>query len=170
MKYIITRLIGILTSSFQQQTTGLTVEIIATQKFQLVHEKDHFHVKLKNNSNETLRIWKEWNSWGYFNLSFEVLNTKGEVVKVITKNTDRIWTRNAPTSIVLAPNKEHISDIYFSPKEWDNLINDGFHELILRPIYTVDKTAESQKHSVWTGKIIGEQTKCTINYWKNKKL
>jgi len=43
----------------------LKLEILGT-------EGSFLEVKLSNATNDTVRLWETWNSWGYYNLSFEL--------------------------------------------------------------------------------------------------
>jgi hypothetical protein len=43
---------------------------------------DPFCVVLTNVTDHDLTVWKEWCSWGYFNLTFEFTGKDGKVVQV----------------------------------------------------------------------------------------
>ena len=43
----------------------------------------HFHVLITNKSHQAIRLWEEWNEWGYFNLAFDVVDGNGKVISTI---------------------------------------------------------------------------------------
>jgi hypothetical protein len=58
------------------QTATLAVRIVPTsyrektgRAIELRRPSEHFYVVVTNVSGEPIRLWKEWCSWGYFNLS-----------------------------------------------------------------------------------------------------
>src|SRR5262245_12383625 len=50
-----------------------------------------FHVVITNVSEQPVRLWREWCSWGYFNLRFEA-EVGGRTLLLAKK--PRGWTRN----------------------------------------------------------------------------
>src|SRR5580698_2500044 len=55
----------------------------------------HFHVIVSNTSDKPQRIWQEWNSWGYFGLTFEFTDEQGK--NWIARKKPFEWTRNIAT-------------------------------------------------------------------------
>ena len=71
------------------QVAPLAVRVVPTsyreetgRAIQLYRPSQHFHVVVTNVSDESVRLWREWCSWGYFNLSFRVTDEEGGPVEV----------------------------------------------------------------------------------------
>jgi hypothetical protein len=65
-----------------------------------------FCVVLTNVTDHNLIIWKEWCSWGYFNLTFEFTGKDGQAVQVRKK--DRNWSKNFPAPYVVEAGKHFV--------------------------------------------------------------
>src|SRR5689334_7045545 len=76
----------------------LSVQIVPTgargseRSIELYQPGAHFHVTLTNKTKQPIRLWKEWCSWGYFNLSFEARGADGKVTRIHKR--DRGWDKN----------------------------------------------------------------------------
>jgi len=125
----------------------------------------HFHVLLQNTTAAPKRIFQEWNSWGYYALSFELTNESGETT-LVHKGVHG-WTKNGPSYWTIAPNDFAIIDVYFADRStW----GDGFWlkpgnptgRVKLRAIYQVSPDENSKNLSVWTGKITSPPVECFI--------
>jgi hypothetical protein len=75
-----------------------------------------FYVVLTNVTDHDLTVWKEWCSWGYFNLSFEFTGKDGKVVKV-EKDHNLFWTKNGPDGFVVMPGKHFVLSVTLSIKD-----------------------------------------------------
>ena len=133
--------------------------------------ESHFHVVLRNESNETARLWEEWNSWGYFNLTFELFDAHGKSLGEIQKSPIN-WTRNFPSFIELKPKQLHVIDVYLNPKTWNVRIepmgnHEGPNKYSLVVNYSVPKCGEATKHGVWTGTLKSNSIDVTLGYWPN---
>ena len=85
---------------------------------QILNVSQSFHVVLSNTSLHDLKLWDEWSSKGYFNLSFEFKGKDGKVVSV-AKNPDVFWFKHSPQEIVVHPGCAYSIDVDFSnAKEW----------------------------------------------------
>lgn len=114
--------------------------------------KPSFHVVLKNVSDTTQRIWEEWNSWGYYNLSFELTEKEGKTVQVLKE--PQVWTKNFPSCETLLPGEMRIFDIWW-PGEWKNLPPkaDASQPASLVAVFTTNADRDTAKFSVWTGTV-----------------
>jgi hypothetical protein len=65
-----------------------------------------FFVVLTNNTDHHLGIWKDWCSYGYFNLSFDFVGKDGKVVHV--EKGGQFWTINSPDMYDLDPGKHFV--------------------------------------------------------------
>jgi hypothetical protein len=119
----------------------------------------HFHALVTNTSDKPVRLWTDRFSWGYDNLSFDLIGDGGEVVR-ITKNP-RDWTKNYPDWLELAPGETYVLNVDFfsdAGKEiWDNPpVAEGAAKpklLKLRAVYEISPDTQSKELGVWTGKI-----------------
>jgi len=82
----------------------------------LLHQKGaHFHVIVSNISDRPQRVWKEWCSWGYYSLTFEITDGAGKSWTVKKKN--REWTKNFPDWWSLEPRENLVLDVYFADSD-----------------------------------------------------
>ena len=122
--------------------------------------KSYFHVLLKNISNEPQRIWKEWCSWGYYNLSFEMIS---EGKKILIKQGLGSWLKNYPDSGIINPNEYVVFDV-----NWLNFPDVKHTEKKrgeLKAIYEVKADDESKSLGVWTGRVESAPVEITIIGW-----
>ncbi|HKH48724.1 MAG TPA: hypothetical protein VKM72_29005 [Thermoanaerobaculia bacterium] len=123
----------------------------------------HFHVLLQNRSDHEKRIWEDWNSWGYFNLSFEVIDSSGK--KWVVKKRDTGFTRNFPSFLAILPGQTHVFDVYFGDdREWEGFpLRRGAEQTVhIRALYDVSETAESKTNEVWAGHLKSESIQVTF--------
>jgi hypothetical protein len=106
-------------------TVSLTVRIVpssTTEKgvrlIALSNPSQHFSVVVTNTSNEHIRLWREWCSWGYYTLSFSVVDAAGKNV-IVTKGS-RAWTRNFPDTTTLGPGDHMVFEVTFDKDTWPN--------------------------------------------------
>jgi len=118
----------------------------------------HFHVVLMNDSQKPKRLFKEWNSWGYFALSFEI---DGQIVHQKGIN----WGENYPEYYTIFPQEHIVFNVDFSTNTWTNspLLDNNFPKKIkMRAIYEMEENEESREFKVWTGKIMSKEDIYTI--------
>jgi hypothetical protein len=82
-----------------------------------------FHVLLRNVSSQPIKLWKDWNSWGYFNLSLEAEDRNGERW-VIRRRRPSAWDGDFPDFWVLLAGESLVLEIDMSAGEWE-----GFPDL-----------------------------------------
>lgn len=111
----------------------------------------NFHILLKNISDKPQKIWAETCSWGYNNLSFELLVNDSNI---IIKKVPISWYRNVPVYLILNPNEYTVFDIYITSNEWENFPKINSRTAArLKAIYEVKENEESEKFNVWTGRV-----------------
>ena len=159
-------------------TTELSVHLVgnsyhgdtARQGIRIIGQGSHFHVVIENDSKETVRLWEEWNSWGYFNLTFELFDTTGKSLGEIQKKPT-LWTRNFPSYLELKPNQLHVIDVDLHPKgDWNMPIKpmgarEGPNKYRLMVNYSVPVDEESKKYRVWTGTLRTKPLEIKLGYW-----
>ena|ERR1041385_3304838 len=120
-------------------------------------QESHFHVILSNVSDQPQRLWREWCSWGYSALSFEISDKAGKTSMI--KKRPKAWSKNYPDFCTLQPGETLVIDVYFLAQDvWDNFPKPrGEGEAFtIRAIYEVRSEEWSQKYSVWTGRVVSK--------------
>lgn len=129
----------------------------------------HFNVVITNKTDGDLRLWETLNSWGYFNLSFDVLDDDGKVVGSISKKP-RGWTVNGPTWLTLEPGGHFTLEIDFDPEIWIWRTDVGGNKPAfipflamanttpefdskLRAVFRILPDVKSIEHNIWTGTV-----------------
>jgi len=114
------------------------------------------HVVLTNTSNQPQNIWKEWNSWGYYALSFEVTDEHGKTS--IVRKGIKVWTVDGTDYWTLDPHESLVIDVDCASDEWE-----GFprptkepQSVAMRAIFEIKPDAASRKFSVWTGRVFSK--------------
>ena len=89
-------------SAREEPAPALSVEIAAPARFgKRTLELSSVPVVVANRSPADVRVWREWCSWGWFQLSFEIRDGTGNIVTVRKK--ERAWDKNYPDFWTLAP-------------------------------------------------------------------
>ena len=132
----------------------------------------YFHVVVQNTSNETIRLWEEWNSWGYYNLTFEVFDVNGKLLGVAQKKP-QTWTMNFPSFLELKPKQVHVIDVYFHSFDWDAPIkpiigNQAKSNYSLVANYSVKACSDSAEQGVWNGISKSRPIDMTLECWPTK--
>ncbi len=128
----------------------------------------HFNVVVTNRSKHDLRLWETWNSWGYYNLSFDVLDGKDNVLYSIVKRP-RAWTVNGATWVTVKPGEHFVLKVDFDHDIWvrDDLGDDRRiyvpflalmrttpeFKLKLRAVFQILPDDETIEKEVWTGTV-----------------
>jgi hypothetical protein len=125
----------------------------------------HFHVTIANTSDKPQRIWREWCSWGYFGLTFEFTDERGE--KRFAKKKQRDWTYNFPDWLTLEPQESLVLDVYFGDSDtWEGFPRHepGSQMVTMQAVFEFRPDDESRKHSVWTGRAVSKADKFV--FWR----
>lgn len=167
MKILLTLLILLLPGAADGEDFTLTIAVPMKNEARVVYlnsgsNRIGFHVVLTNRSGKERRIWESWNSWGYFNLSFEWTGPDGKTVKVERGN--RGWDKNFPSFLTLTPGEQHVFDVWF-PGDWKNIpsaIKDG-EEVTLRAVYATAADKDSAKAGVWSGTVRSPEVQVVLH-------
>ena len=84
----------------------------------LYNKDNSFPVVFTNKTNRDLYLWNSSNSWGYYNLSFNVLNANGEIDFVLKKRP-ATFTVNFPSAFKLKPGDQHVELVAFNDSSWN---------------------------------------------------
>lgn len=121
----------------------------------ILNEGDHFHVLVKNASDQPVKLWTDRYSWGYSNLSFEIVGDDGKVTAVRKK--PRGWDKNYPDWLELKPGDTYVLNVNWNAADiWENPPQAGGAKptlIKLRAVYEITPDEQSAKLGVWTGKI-----------------
>jgi hypothetical protein len=167
--------------AFAQNKPRLTLTIIPTDyaspipkdpSIKLSVPADHFHVLLTNDSAEPVNLFEEWNSWGYWGLSFEIIYPNGQKVKAV--KTDKEWNKNFPSTVTIAPHGFYLFEVTMNtnPKNgdvWKNSVlnyksksNRAWISCRMRAIYSIESSEDAIKEKAWTGAISSPEGSYTI--------
>jgi hypothetical protein len=140
---------------------ALTVRIVPTdfeeetgRVIAMNRPSQHFYVVATNVSGQSIRLWREWYSWGYFNLTFQVTGQEGGPVEV--RKVDREWTRNFPDWEIIPPGGNQVREVTFDPTTWEGLPLPEAHRsrvVRIRAIYDIQQDEETKRHGIWTGRV-----------------
>jgi hypothetical protein len=124
--------------------------------------RPHFHVLVTNVSDQPQRVWREWCSWGYFALSFEVTDADGKT-RAIIKNL-RAWTRNFPDYWTIPPHESLVLEVDFADTSvWQPFPHPEGDPMsfTMQAVFEIPRDKETEKDSVWTGRVVSKAVKCT---------
>jgi hypothetical protein len=140
---------------------------------QFISIHDPFYVVLTNATDHDLNVWKEWCSWGYFNLSFEFTGKNGQVFHVKKKDTG--FTVNVPDGYVVKSGKHFVLGVTLKSQDWLGTENlDG--PMSLKALYentnagypgekpksSGDPKMDALIKSGWVGKVESDPIQVTI--------
>jgi len=124
-----------------------------------------FYVVLTNVSKDPQPVWESWNSWGYQNISFELMTTEGRKFVLTTRQQD--FTRNFPSTFLIQPG-EHLVYAIRLDKWWEvrpTLPKSDEMPITLKAIYDVSPTPEAAQYKVWIGRVESRSYKLTLRQW-----
>jgi len=153
-----------------ESTASLTVRIVpsgftdtGTRSIVLQDKSQQFQVVVTNTGKDTVRLWRETCSWGYPNLSFEVVDQSGTTVRVIKKS--RGWEKNVPVWMAIPPGDHLVLEVAFDPTTWQNapMPRAGQQRVFdMRAVYEIGETPEAKANHVWSGRVVSAVNSYTI--------
>lgn len=122
-----------------------------------------FHVVLTNVSEHTARLWETWNSWGFYNLTFELTDAEGK--RRTVERWCAGWSRNFASWFLLKPGERYVFDIWF-PGEWRGLpeVKGKAQEVSLRAVYAIPEDDSARTVGVWSGTVRSAEVK--VRLWE----
>jgi hypothetical protein len=129
------------------------------------NNKPQFHVVFKNISDKPQKIWNESCSWGYENLSFEMI-LDGQ--KVLIEKKSRDWEKNFPDYWTILPGEYFVFDIYITSDEWNfPTIGEASKIVGLKALYKNTSNSfktgtEGNYEGFWTGQIESQVLEVTL--------
>lgn len=144
-------------SSFAQETPpfelSLVVPVSTPDGKRVISLKPYprFHVQIKNISDTEQRLWKDWNTWGYYNLSFQVITPWDTTIA--RKLSPESWKGDFSDFWILPPNESVIIEIQAIGPHWK-----GFPiplgrtvPVEIKAIYENKPDILAEEFGVWTG-------------------
>jgi hypothetical protein len=108
-----------------------------------------FHVVVTNVSRQPVRLWREWCSWGYFNLRLEA-QVGGKTFTLAKK--PRGWNKNYPDAFTLQPGEHFVIPVVLDPEVWD-LPQRRSGPARLRAVYHSTPDRDADEQNVWVGAV-----------------
>jgi len=124
---------------------------------------NHFQVVVTNVSNQNLRLWREWCSWGYFNLSFEATDQNGRTVTVSKR--EQGWDKNFPDPILVLPGEHLVYEVSFDEDKWKNSPTvglKGVKTIKMQAIFEIKPDKHALEKEVWTGRVTSPTNSYTL--------
>jgi hypothetical protein len=125
-----------------------------------------FHVVVTNVSRDPQRLWTTLNSWGYYNVRFEVIDKNGTLLHTIRKKPVS-WSENTPGCYDIQPGEHAVFEVEFTSDVWDLTFlageKPGEHRVRMRAVYEIHPSRESEKYKVWTGAIASDANDYVLN-------
>jgi len=108
-------------------------------------------ITVSNDSQSSLRLWEDGNSWGWKAFSICMLQKDGEVIHVKRKPSD--FTKNAPDFFDIAAGKSKVLSLDLDDEWWTLPENANWKTgtVDVSVILYIRESPESLKYSVWTG-------------------
>ena len=160
----------ILTSAFTAAgeqidlTLSIAVPISNGQRtIQVGRQTTRFHVIIENSSERQVNLWREWYSWGYFNLKFQITDEKG--VTWIARKKEKEWEKNFPDFVSVDPRDKMVIDVTFSPDIWENVLPPDTEQsttVSMIAIYESEDSEDARKRGIWSGLLVSDKRKYTL--------
>ena len=115
------------------------------------------HVLLKNQSSAPQRIWKDWNTWGYFNLHLDW--KQGTKTYPIRRKAPESWDGDFPDFWIVPAGETLVLEVDLSLGEWEGF-PDLYGESIdatLLATYQNKPDPLAQEFDVWVGKLVSQE-------------
>lgn len=166
-KYLLLPLLLFVCLNIQAQ--DLTMELIvpignpAGERVIVLDRYPRFHIVMKNVSGEVKRLWKDWNTWGFFNLNLTWKT--GDQVHQIRKKTPSAWDGDFPDFWVIPPGESLILEVDMSTGIWEG-IPDLYGEKIeatLHATYENKPDGLARKFGIWVGKVESQEIEVVFN-------
>ena len=110
-----------------------------------------FHVQLVNISDKTIRLWKDWNSWGWFNLTLKLETRDGTSY---LRKKQIIWEGDFSDFWQIEPGESVILEVDMTSGEWQGM-PDLYGESLpakITAIYENKADPLCEVFDIWTGK------------------
>lgn len=130
---------------------------------QVGRQAPRFHVIIENLSERQVNLWREWYSWGYFNLKFQITDEKG--VMWIAKKKEKEWEKNFPDFVSVDSRDKMVIDVTFNPDIWENVLPPDTEKsttVSMIAIYESEDSEEARKRGIWSGRLVSDKREYTL--------
>lgn len=146
-------------ASLRGQSNGLVLDLIVPisnpqgQREISLARYPRLYAQLSNLSPQNIRIWKDWNSWGWFNLSLRMHTSGGDTL--VRRRSPGRWEGDFPDFWTLEPGESVILEIDMRKAQWEGLPDLYGEKLtaILTAVYENKPDVLSEEYQIWTGAI-----------------
>jgi len=140
---------------------SITVEISSPEHFRrrVLAIDQGFLVVVNNVSAAPVRVWRDWCSWGYQQLSFEITDDAGHSWTVRRKEHE--FFKNYPDYWTLGPGEPLVLSIALTTDLWESPESGGGlpiadlkgKAVTMRAIFAASEDDQSRENSVWNGRV-----------------
>jgi hypothetical protein len=104
-----------------------------------------------------LKVYQEWNSWGYYARSFSAVDQDGPSKKYEIQRRPGEWTKNTPSTHTLNRGEFLITDIDLCDGTWSitPALPNAPAKLVITPHFEIGAREDAVTNGVWTGRIDG---------------
>ena len=130
---------------------------------QVGRQAARFHVIIENSSERQVNLWREWYSWGYFNLKFLMTDESGATW--IAKKKEKEWEKNFPDFLSVDPSDKMVIDVTFDPDVWENVLPPGTEQsttVSMIAIYESEDSEDARKRGIWSGRLVSDKRDYTL--------
>jgi hypothetical protein len=124
-----------------------------------------FYVILTNISKDPQSVWEDWNSWGYYAISFELTTADGKYFVLSKKQAG--FTKNFPSTFTIDPGEHQVYPVKLD-QWWEThpaLPKTDEMPITLKAVYEISPTPEATHYKVWTGRIESHNYKFVLRQW-----
>ena len=159
-------LASVYSAAEEQEALSLTVAVPVEngqRTIQVGRQATGFQVIIANTSERRVNLWREWCSWGYSNLKFQITDEAGATW--VVRKKEKEWEKNFPDFVSIEPGNKMVIDVTFDPDVWENIIPPGTKQstvVSMTAIYESEDSGDSRKKDVWSGRLVSEEGKYTL--------
>jgi hypothetical protein len=151
--FVIATFLALIVTSRLQSQEVLRVDVVAERSDQRgiksLSSSRPFYIVITNLSRDPVTIWREWCSWGYGALTFDVRLSDGTITKI--EKIAGIWDRNFPDPYLIPPNGHSVIQVSLKGK-WSGLPETA-HGIDIQAHFEIPVDPEQERYKVWSGKI-----------------
>lgn len=118
-----------------------------------------------NASDKPMKLWRDWCSWGYYNVTLEFYDEHavGGAKTWMVGKADRVWRKNYPDAAEVAAGGSVIFTVSLtSLKDTDFLAKYDGKKIKMRVHYAIPADADTKQNGVWTGRVHSMYQEYTI--------
>lgn len=115
------------------------------------------HVLLTNRSDQPQRIWKDWNTWGYFNLQLDWVNNNKSYP--IRRKTPAAWDGDFPDFWLILPGETLVLEVDLTSGDWSGFpdLYGDMVEATMTATYQNKPDPLATEFNVWVGKLVSRE-------------